>query len=91
MKHERDLYSERAYVQYLNKVIHDLRTQIQAEKLKRIACEEAQAQAQAMFLQGDLDVFSCVRILTMMGPTAADRHQGRSVYRQCFEDRRASP
>lgn len=59
LKHERGLCSEYAHVQYLNTVIHDLRTQIQEEKMKRMAAEEAQS------LHNCLDYFSCVRTLAI--------------------------
>lgn len=57
LKHERGHCSEHAHVQYLNMVIHDLRTKLQREKMERRAAEEAHA----MVRDPCLDDFSCVR------------------------------
>ncbi|KUJ13172.1 uncharacterized protein LY89DRAFT_153712 [Mollisia scopiformis] len=61
MKHERDLNSERHSVRYLHAIIHDLRTQVQDEKMKRIAAEE---EKQQLLLENEIECeMQCVSFL----------------------------
>ena len=54
--HERSSCADQATVRYLNFVVHDLRTQIDVEKMKRIALEE---EKQVLVLQAEMERELC--------------------------------